>query len=586
MIKIVSLSTRKTYEIDAQKSGENYMPCPECSSNRKKQRAKCFSWNNEKMQGKCHNCESAFVLWTTSSKEKEFTAPVWKNKTGLTDKAVKWFEGRMISQKTLAKMRIYSDAEFMPQTSKEESVICFPFFEGDRLVNIKYRDGAKNFKLVQGAERILYNIDSIKESKTAIIVEGEIDCLTYIECGFDHCVSVPNGAGTNTDYLDKYIELFDRMESIYIATDNDSKGIDLRNELIRRLGQEKCLIVNYKDKKDANDLFVAYGGNAVKDSIANAIEIPVSGIVNLSKQYDEIYNLFLKGIENGLTIGNKDIDNAITWELGRLAVVTGIPSHGKSEVVDFIATKLNLLYGWKIGYFSPENYPIKYHIAKIMPKIVGKEFNASLITNIEYEQAFEYIENNSFFIYPEDDMLFETILEKAKYLVRKRGIKILVIDPYNKIEHLRNRGDSETDYISRFLDKLITFAKNNNVLVFLVAHPTKMKKDVTGKFEVPTLYDINGSANFYNKCDYGISIYRLFDTNEIQINVLKVKFKHLGDGGTVTCKYNYRNGRYEDGDSDVNTWDYSNWLNKKEVENINKDFWSSKIDISLDDIPF
>ena len=585
MIKIVSLTTRQTYEIEAPRGGENYMPCPECSKNRKKQRDKCFSWNNEKALGKCHNCESSFVLWTPTEKNKEFTAPEWKNKTDLTDKVVKWFEGRMISQKTLSKMRIYSDMEFMPQTAKEESVICFPFFDDNKLVNIKFRDGAKNFKLVSGAERIPYNINAIKNADSAIIVEGEMDCLTYIECGFDNCISVPNGAGTNTDYLDKYIELFDRMDKIYIATDNDSKGIDLRNELIRRLGTEKCLIVNYRDKKDANELFIAYGGNAVKDSIINAIEIPVSGIVNLSKQYDDIYNLFLKGMERGLTINIEDFDKAISWELGRLCVVTGIPSHGKSEVVDFIATKLNILYGWKIGYFSPENYPIKYHFAKIMPKIVGKEFKAGFISNSDYEQAFDYINSNSFFIYPEDDMSFETILDKAKYLVKKRGIKILVIDPYNKIEHLRSRGESETDYISRFLDKLIVFGRTNNVLIFLVAHPTKMKKDISGKFEMPTLYDINGSANFYNKCDYGISVYRDFDDKTTLINVLKVKFKHLGEGGMITMKYNYRNGRYENEHSDVNSWDNSNWLLKGETERNNDDYWHN-LDVNKEDIPF
>lgn len=588
MIKIVSINTRQTYEIDAPKGGENYMPCPECSANRKKQRAKCFSWNNEKAQGKCHNCESAFVLWTPTEKEKQYTAPVWKNKTELTDKAAKWFEGRMISQKTLAKMRIYSDIEFMPQTSKEESVICFPFFDDEKLVNIKYRDGAKNFKLVQGAERILYNINGIKNSTTAIIVEGEIDCLTFIECGFENCVSVPNGAGTNTDYLDKYIELLESKELIYIATDNDSKGIDLRNELIRRLGAEKCAIVNFRDKKDANELIIAYGGNAVRDAITNAIEIPVSGIVNLSKQYDDIYNLFLKGMEKGLSIDDSEIDKLITWELGRLAVVTGIPSHGKSEVVDFILTKLNLLYGWKVGYFSPENYPIKYHFAKVMPKLVGKEFKAGYISQSEYEYAFDYINSNFYFIYPEDDMTFENILEKAKYLVKKRGIKVLVIDPYNKIEHTKNRGESETEYISRFLDKLSTFAKTYSVLVVLVAHPTKMKKELTGKYEVPSLYDISGSANFYNKCDYGLSIYRNFDENTTDIYVLKVKFKHLGEGGKVTKKYNYRNGRYESENSDVNSWDNSNWLNKNEIkpEDLDDDYFKNLMPVDVKDIPF
>jgi len=583
-IKIVSLSTNNTYEIFASRSGENYMPCPECSKNRKKQKAKCFSWNNEKQQGKCHNCEASFVLWRPTEKEKEFTAPVWKNKTDISDKVVKWFEGRMISQKTLIDMKIYSDNEYMPQTGKEESVICFPFFNETKLINIKYRDGAKNFKLVSGAELILYNINGIKNCKTAIIVEGEIDCLSYIQVGLTNCVSVPNGAGSNTEYLDKYFELFQEKESIYIATDNDSKGIDLRNELIRRLGQEKCLIVNYKDKKDANEYLCTYGGLALQDTIKNAIEIPVQGIIKLSNQYDDIYNLFTKGLEKGAILGIPELDAIVSWELGRLAVITGIPSHGKSEWLDFVLTKLNVIHGWKIGYFSPENYPIKYHYSKICSKITGKEFKAGFISNTEYEDTFEYIKDNFFFIYPEDDMSFNSIIEKAKYLVKRNGIKVLVIDPYNKIEHLKDKGENETEYISRFLDKLVTFARTFNVLVCLVAHPRKMPKEQGGKYEVPNLYDINGSANFYNKCDYGISIYRMMNENEVHIHILKVKFKHLGDGGTIQMKYNYRNGRYERFESDVNQWDYSNYLLKNEIDMNNNQAFQEIIDKS--DIPF
>lgn len=584
MITIVSLETKERYDINATRSGENYMPCPECSKHRKKQKDKCFSWNNAELVGKCHNCEASFVLYVPFEKEKEYVAPEWKNNTELKENAVKWFEGRMISQKTLKAMKIYSDNEYMPQISKETSVVCFPFFKNGKLVNIKYRTGDKKFKLVKDAELILYNIDSIIDKKEAVIVEGEIDCLSYIECGIDYVVSVPNGAGTNLDYLDKCFELFESKEKIYLATDNDSKGISLRDELIRRFGSEKCLIVNFKDCKDANQYLTTYGGIALNDTIKNAIEITVKGIVKLSNIYDSIHNLYMNGMQKGATIDVSEIDKAVSWELGRLAIVTGIPSHGKSEWVDFIISKLNIVQKWKVAYFSPENFPTMYHFAKICSKITGKEFKAGYLSTTEFEETFEYIKDNYFFIYPEDDMSFNSIIEKAKYLVKKRGIKILVIDPYNKIEHLKEKGENETEYISRFLDKLVTFARTYNVLVFLVAHPRKMQKDGTGKHEVPSLYDINGSANFYNKCDYGISIYRMPEGNEVHIQVLKIKFKHLGDGGDIKMMYNYRNGRYEKADSDVNQWDYSNYLHHKAIEQQSSESFESLIE--KEDIPF
>lgn len=584
-MKILSLSTKLTYDFEPRKSGENPANCPECAKDHKRRGAKPFSWNEEKETGYCQRCNAKFVKYKPYKTDKEYLAPVWKNKTELTEKLVKWFEGRMIKQSTLIKMKIYSDVEFMPQTLKEESVVCFPFFLDSKLVNIKYRDGAKNFKLVKDAELIFYNINAIKKAKEIIIVEGEIDCLSYMEVGFDNCISVPNGASArNVEYLDNHIDLFDSIEKIYIATDNDIKGIELREELIRRLGQEKCLIVNFKDCKDANEYLCKQGGLALSNTIKEAIEIPVSGIVNLTNHYDDIYTLFLKGMEKGCITGFETLDQLVTWELSRLAVITGIPGHGKSEFVDFIVVLLNIVNGWKAAYFSPENYPTKYHYAKLCSKITGKRFQNGYINKDEFENTFDYIEDNFSFIYPEDDLSFQSIIEKAKYLVKKKGIKVLVIDPYNKIEHLRDKGESETEYISRFLDKLTMFAKQYNVLIMLVAHPRKMDKTGTGEYSIPNLYDINGSANFYNKCDYGIVVYRDFQTVTTIVNVVKVKFKHLGDGGKIDLVYNFANGRYEKNKTSVEQFDNSNYLLHKAIESQNEESFQEIIDKT--DIPF
>lgn len=586
MITIVSLTTKNTYQIDPQRGGENAMACPECSKDRKKKNAKSFSWNNEKMTGKCMHCDASFVLYRKIEEKKEYKTPTWANKTSLDDKAVKWFTGRMISQETLNKMKIYSDVEFIPQANEKRNVICFPFFDNGELINVKYRDGAKNFKLFSGAKLIPYNIDSIRGKNECVIVEGEIDALSYITCGVENVVSVPNGANKNLTYLDDYIELFDGMEKIYIATDNDVKGIELRDELIRRFGSERCLIVNFKDVKDANEYFIRYGGLELKNTISNAIEIPVDGVVNLSNYYDDIQTLFLNGLESGMK-SYSIFDEACTWEFGRLCIITGIPSHGKSEWLDFILVRLNIEQQIKVAYFSPENYPVKFHYSKLASKITGKAFNANSMDINEFESSFEYIKDNFFFIDPEDGMDMDNILAKAKYLIKKRGIKALVIDPYNKIEHLKKSGENETEYISRFLDKLIMFARRNNILIFLVAHPRKMGKDAAGNFEVPSLYDINGSANFYNKADYGITVYRDKCADMVYIHFLKIKFKHLGDGGTIACKYNFKNGRYEHETSDFNTWDDRSYLicNNNNAIKSNDLFYSGSFCQEVD-VPF
>lgn len=552
-MKIQSSITKQIYNYEP--NGERSL-CPECSHLRKKKSDKCLAWDKKENRGYCHNCTAAFFEYKPYE-PKQYILPQWKNITSLTDKAVKYFESRMISQITLNKSKVYSDIEYMPQFKKEIEVLCFPYFLDGKLINIKYRGANKSFKLVSGAELIFWNMDCISNYKEIIITEGEIDALTYIQAGFENVISVPNGANKNLEYLDNCINLFVNIDVIYIATDQDTKGILLRDELIRRFGAERCYIVSFRDCKDANEYLLKYG-NLIMDTIKDAKPVPVKGIIEAGNIYADIRDLFDLGIQRGKEISQKEIDKFITWESGRLAIVTGIPSSGKSEFVDYLIVKLNMIYGWKAAFFTPENYPLKFHYMKLFEKIIGKTFSKNSSSELEFDMAYDYIRDNFFYILNEEDFTLKTILDSAKILIRTRGIKIVVVDPFNKLDHKYT--DSETQYISRFLDQLISFAKINDVLLFLIAHPRKMSKSANGKFEVPSLYDISGSANFFNKTDYGITVHRKSDERNIMINEVdvyfqKIKYKHLGEQGIVNLKYNYTNGRF-----DTDKFDNTNWL--------------------------
>lgn len=560
-MKILSLKSKQIYDITVIKNGENPMPCPECSQDRKNKSAKSFSFNAAKGVGKCHNCLVDFIEYKPQAEIKTYKIPEWENDTKLSDKAVQWFNGRGISQNTLNYFKIYSGSEFMPQTNKNESVICFPYKRDFNLVNIKFRDGRKNFKMVSGAELIFYNIDSIIDKTSVVIVEGEIDCMSFVEAGVTNVISVPNGAsGTSMDYINNCHEKLSKIEKYYIGVDNDPAGYKLREELVRRFGAENCLIISYDECKDANEYLVSHGGYDLAELVKKAKDVPISGIVYQSDIYDSIYSLYLNGLQPGLSLNIPALDQCITWETGRVAVVTGIPGHGKSEIVDYFNVRLNILHGWRVAYYSPENYPLELHYSKIASKICGKSFDSKFIGKEEFESVFSYINENFFYIYPEE-VTIESILQKAKALINKHGIRVLVIDPYNKLEHTRSSGETETDYISRFLDKISLFAKQNDILIYLVAHPTKMQtsKDDRTKFEIPTLYHINGSANFYNKSDYGLVVYRDFAEQQVKIIISKVKFKHLGETGNVPFHYNSVNGRIHQPEGSP---DFSNYLEK------------------------
>ena len=140
--------------------------CPLCSHIRKPEnkKSKCSSYDWERGLGTCHNCNSTFQLHTYQRKgnsNKDYIKPVAAKYLPVKDKVEEWFNSRSITQRTLDDLKVGQGPEYMPQTGKQENTIQFNYIMGNELINIKYRDGRKNFKLYKGAEKVFYNINSI-----------------------------------------------------------------------------------------------------------------------------------------------------------------------------------------------------------------------------------------------------------------------------------------------------------------------------------------------------------------------------------------------------------------------------------------
>lgn len=550
-------------------SGQIKTFCPHCHSNRRDKTDKSLSVNLDKGIWHCHYCEWKGSLHigerTHSTVAKTYRKPTIVPNSGLSSNILKWFEDRGISEKTLVSLQVGEGQHYISATKQNQNTIHFNFYLNGELINRKYRTADKMFAFETGAELIPYNIDSIVGKKECIITEGEIDCLTFVEAGFPHCISVPNGANKNLSYLDDFIDgWFEDKETIYIAVDTDQKGLELRDELVRRFGAERCRIINYGDGcKDANEHLVKYGKESLKECIAKSAEIKVEGIFTLDDIEDSLDFLFERGMPRGATIGLPTFDKLCSFETKRLAIVTGVPGSGKSEFLDEVAERLNIKYGWKFAFFSPENAPTEFHASKLIEKLTGKSFRTSALSQEEYAQAKNHLRNNFFFINPKDDFSVESILAKAKHLIRRHGIKALVIDPYNRLD-LGNSKAKETDVVRDMLRTLTVFAQQNDILIFLMAHPTKQQKSKEGEVSPLTLYDIAGSAHFYNMADYGIIITRDMVDNKVEVAVRKVRFKHLGTTGKVFMKYNINNGRYVEYTKDQPVvWDNSNHLSRQ-----------------------
>ena len=513
--------------------------CPLCSHTRKpkNQKAKCASYDWERGLGTCHNCNTTFQLHTYQRKgasNKEYIRPVDHTDYNIPrTKVAEWFKSRGISEDTLINLQVGEGSEYMPQTGKKENTIHFTYYVGNQLINIKYRDGRKNFKLYKGAEKVFYNINSIVGYDNCVITEGEMDVLALHEAGIKNAISVPNGATlshNNLDYLDNCIDYFEDKTKIILAVDTDDPGLALRAELVRRLGAEVCFLADFEDCKDANEYLMKHGKEKLRQAIKQARPYPLENVTTFKDIENDVTDFVKNGFKAGYQIGLSNFDQIFSTYTGQFITVTGIPSSGKSDFVDQMVVGYNKNYSWKTAFASPENAPNYLHAHKLMRKVWGDMPSRDDIGSAKWKEVANHVNDNFFFIDMEKYTL-ESVLRKGAELVKRKGIKCLVIDPFNKV---RDRNATSLDvnlYTMEYLTKIETFAKKYDVLVFIVAHPTKMYKTSDGKIEEPNMYNIKGGGEWYDASYHGLLVHRDYELKNTKVKVLKVKFQNLGENG-------------------------------------------------------
>ena len=517
--------------------GNQKTQCPKCSHERKNKSDRCLSVDLEKGVYNCHHCG-----WSGTVKENKYVRPE-KTNLDLNDKIIKYFKERGISESTLSFWKIGQSLEYFPQVKKKQRCINFNYFRNNEVINIKYRSGDKNFKMVSGAELIFYGLNNLNlETDVCYIVEGEIDALSLYEAGMYSVVSVPNGASKgnqNLEYLDNCYKYFENKKEIILCTDNDNAGISLRNELARRLGYYRCKYVDFKEFKDANELLIKKGAEALRNIIKNAKNYPLEGILNI----DDIWDSVLKYSENGVTnysLGLGESDTFLRIQLGEWTVVSGIPNSGKSDILDQVLVNLANKYGFRTAMFSPESFPYEGHIKRIANKYYQKNCNMN-----ELNDCKDFIQNHFHWVRIDlSNLTLKSILDQFRQLVLQKGIKICVIDPFNMLDHSAQKDFS---YIGRQLSLLTQFVQQTNTHLFLVAHPRKIESE-DGVFKKPNLYSISGSADFYNKTFNGIITYRCvgnktkFKSDLVKVFIEKVKRKENGQLGGFEVAPDFANG--------------------------------------------
>lgn len=419
--------------------------------------------------------------------------------------------------------------------------VVIPFVRCGTVVNNKYRTiaGPKRFLQDTGAVKTFWNVDVIADQTLAdrplIITEGEFDAMIAIQCGFVRTVSVPDGApaqaigdGDTAKYtfLDSAPQALKDVREIILATDGDGPGINLMNDLALRLGRARCKWVRYpRDCKDLNDAFMRYDQRGVTETIARAQWMHVAGVYRMSElpPFNEPL-IYPTGIAT--------MDAHYNIRLGDFVVVTGIPSHGKTSFINEICAR-KAIDGWKVAFASFEQMPQTDH-----RRSLRTFFNRKLVRDQmpdEIAEADRWIEDQFVFIVPDEDedATLEWLLERCAAAVIQHRARIIAIDPWNELDHMRPKDMSLTEYTGFAIKRFKRFARKFGVHLIVAAHPTKQSRDKDGCLQPPGLYDISDSAHWYNKCDVGIIVHRTDETRTM-LRVGKVRYRDkIGVEGDV-----------------------------------------------------
>jgi twinkle protein len=468
----------------------------------------------------------------------------------INERHAKLLEARGLDIEILEKLGIESSTKLGPDT------IAIPYFEQATAINHKFRTiaGEKKFCQEADAKSIFWNVDRIVDEtlkdQPLIITEGEFDAVAAIQSGFGRVVSVPNGApqragqdaGARYNFIENAPKALHQCKEIILATDSDGPGIALMNDLALRLGRVRCRWVKYpKGCKDLADALAVYGQRGVVETINRAQWFEIDGLYQMA---DLPPLPVLTPLDSGFP-GLRD-----HWKLreGDLSVVSGVPSSGKTTVVNVIACMMAARHHWQTVFASFEQVPQRDH-----RRFLRTWYNGKLVvhqTPEEIDKADTWINQNFLFVAPGDDdePTLEWVIERLSTAVVRHGVKLCVIDPWNELSHERPGDMSMTDYIGYALRTLKRFARKHAIHMIVVAHPAKMRRLDNGRFPMPCLYDISDSAHWKNRCDVGLIVHRETDETTL-LRVEKSRYHdEIGRPGDAYVRYIWQRAAFEAAD--------------------------------------
>lgn len=448
--------------------------------------------------------------------------------------------------------------------------LVIPFHRNGNVVGHKFRrfdDPSRKWSAKWTNGPLAYNEDVLRDdsllNEPLFICEGEIDCESIIAAGFSRAISVPNGcAGAgierDTEVLEtsagyawirslKALLTTERVREVILAVDGDEAGSRLLQELSVQLGRFRCKYLIYPKTrrtelgrercKDLNEVLVEYGVSGIKKTVERAQWVAVPGVFKMSElpplPESDVYDIDFPLLSENYKM-----------RMGDFCVVTGVPSSGKSTWVNDLCCRVARRHKLTIAWCSLEQRPQDDHRRALRSWYLEKKIKYA--THAEISEADRWIEQQHVFMVPteDEDTSLDWLLDAMEAAVVRHGCRVIVIDPFNELDSSAAKGESETNYIGRFIRTMKRFARKFQVHVIVVAHPAKLLR-IDGQYPRPTLYDINGSSHWYNKAEIGIIVHRKDDSTVIWVQKSRYH-ETIGRPGEVEMAYVGDDRRYRE----------------------------------------
>lgn len=461
---------------------------------------------------------------------------------GLTAAARAFLKQRGLSESILAQMPVAFGTD-----RGRECVFFGQIVDGEK-AGYKARPlDAKEFWQKPGTAQQLWNLDQVRGAELVLISEGELDACALVECGFSpkQVVSVFGGSKgedeANLKQAQAALEGLQGAKTVILVHDADQAGFGLRRALAKVLGAARCRFVEWPEGiKDANEMLVKDGTDALRELVENALPWPVEGLYRLDELPEppklELWDAGWPEWEGGVKLAPT-----------HLSVVLGHGGHGKTRFMAQMWAQIANGHGLRVAVCTMETLAKPGYRRYLREVLIGKDQGA--MSDAEIKRADGWIRDHYRFIqHPKRSPDLRWLLDVAEVAVVREGCRAVVIDPWNKLERTRGAGQSETDYIGDVLDGLMLFATDLNCHAQVILHPTK--SDVTTRGKPPELENGAGSKAWETKPDQGFVMYRpeLFKGGKrmtgCEFYVKKTRFEELGFPRRFDMRLDLETGRY------------------------------------------